>query len=48
MELLPPQEGFFFGSTKTDKWYYEDLEYTAQALSFVENDGEDYIYQASW
>ena len=49
MELLPPQDGFFFGSTEIGKWYYEDLEYTVNILSgFSENDGEEYFYEASW
>ena len=47
MELLPPQEGFFFGKTKIDDWYYEDLEYTLKVLDNIP-DGEDYVYRASW
>lgn len=48
-ELLPPQEGFFFGSSLTDELYYEDLEYTVEVLSWIsENDYDDYIYRASW
>jgi len=49
---LPPQSGFFFGSTEIDEWYWEDLEYTAKELDRVlmntfEQD-VDFFYQASW
>ena len=49
---LPPQSGFFFGSTEIDEWYWEDLEYTAKELDRVlMNTFEydvDFFYQASW
>lgn len=32
MELLPPQSGFFFGSTEVDEWYWNDLKYTVKNL----------------
>jgi len=49
---LPPQSGFFFGSTEIDEWYWEDMEYTAKELDRVlmntfEQD-VDFFYQASW
>jgi hypothetical protein len=49
---LPPQAGFFFGSTEIDEWYWEDMEYTAKELDRVlmntfEQD-VDFFYQASW
>lgn len=54
-ELLPPQSGFFFGSTEIDDWYFKELEYTADLLSKVEaflesDEGKHYecVYQASW
>ena len=47
MELLPPQDGFFFGSTKIDEWYYEDLAYTLKVLDGIKGYGE-YVYRASW
>ena len=51
-ELLPTEEGFFFGSTDYDEWYFKDLEYTKNLLDKVIEfvDGSDYevIYQASW
>lgn len=31
-ELLPTTEGFFFGSTDYDQWYWADLEYTVRAI----------------
>jgi len=49
---LPPQSGFFFGSTEIDEWYWEDMEYTAKELDRVlMNTFEydvDFFYQASW
>lgn len=51
-ELLPTQEGFFFGSTEYDEFYVMDLEYT---VSRIENilateafKNMDFYYQASW
>lgn len=47
--LLPPLEGFFFGSQELDEGYWDDLQLTvtviANALSI---DTESYQYQASW
>ena len=31
-KLLPPTEGFFFGSQEIDKYYWEDLAYTKEIL----------------
>lgn len=56
-DLLPPQDGFFFGGTELDEWYYQDIEYTAERLKQIleiakrENDSGNYIsfaYQSSW
>lgn len=54
LELLPPQEGFFFGNSEFDEWYWSQLEATAEGLEpYVkcieagEEVGEFY-YQASW
>lgn len=51
-EELSPTEGFFFGSTDRDEWYYLDLKSTrdglAQVLKVSENKPVDFIYQASW
>lgn len=51
-ELLPPQSGFFFGSTDVDEYYLQDLEYTATRLEKILNDpalkGSSLYYQSSW
>lgn len=31
-ELLPTQEGFFFGGTAYDEWYFDELEYTRDEI----------------
>jgi hypothetical protein len=46
-ELLPPSEGFFFGSYDIDEYYWQDLEYTIEQLKDV-NKEEYYIYTASY
>lgn len=50
LELLPPQSGFFFGSTNVDEWYLQDLKYTYDLLTrLLSNEKIDsFIYQASW
>lgn len=50
--LLPTADGFFFGSTEYDDWYFESIEDTyvglGKLLDKVE-EGEHYlVYQASW
>lgn len=48
---LEPTEGFFFGSSKKDEWYYEDLKNTVEGLTRVLNELPDdysFHYQASW
>lgn len=57
-ELLPCSDGFFFGSTEYDDYYYDSVERTIEildkALKLCESkpeDGYDHwqiIYQASW
>lgn len=57
-EILPPADGFFFGSTETDEWYWQDLEYTKtlikEILQEIEQDNKSegmwvsYYYQSSW
>jgi hypothetical protein len=49
-EVLPPQEGFFFGSYEIDEWYYSGLEHTVEILRRVLSDERlnNFIYQASW
>lgn len=45
--LLPSQDGFFFGSTEYDEYYFEDLENTIEQLSDIEPE-ECYEYHSSW
>lgn len=49
--LLPSQDGFFFGGTEYDEYYYGDVEETisilTNALKLLEVDGAIY-YRSSW
>lgn len=52
-EVLPTQDGFFFGGTEYDDWYYQGLEHTLEvangAIALLDKDaGYDIVYQASW
>lgn len=50
-KLLPPQQGFFFGSKDIDQWYWEDLARTKEGLENIlskEWKGWDFYYRASW
>lgn len=48
-ELLPTQEGFFFGGTNYDQYYYDDLVNTKAILEEALKDNEsDYYYRSSW
>lgn len=51
-ELLPTQEGFFFGGTQYDEYYFEDIKKTLNDLQII-NDCFDFennylIYGSSW
>lgn len=50
-ELLPPGDGFFYGSQEIDEWYVEDIKYSLKlfkkALELMKL-GYDIIYEASW
>jgi hypothetical protein len=49
--LLPPQAGFFFGSTDVDDWYWQDMESTLEGLDQVLEDFPDkwdFEYHSSW
>ena len=35
-ELLPPMQGFFFGSYNYDEWYFEQLEDTITIIKYIE------------
>lgn len=51
-DLLPPQAGFFFGSTDIDDYYWADIDDTIVQLSAIlENEKlkeYDFYYQSSW
>lgn len=53
-ELLPTEEGFFFGDTSYDEYYFEKIEYTKticeQLLNYIANTKENFeiVYCASW
>jgi hypothetical protein len=50
-ELLPVQDGFFFGSTKYDKWYFKSLEDTVEGVNRaleLANPESYFTYQSSW
>lgn len=51
MELLPPQDGFFFGSTSVDEDYYEDLKNTIEIIERIRNVPSEQLsiyYRSSW
>ena len=55
-ELLPPTEGFFFGSSEVDQYYIADLDRTIEILTHVIDQKSkmtdefnfEMFYQASW
>jgi len=49
-KYLPTQEGFFFGSTEYDNFYFKDLQHTVKGLDKVLelDDTWDFYYRASW
>lgn len=49
-ELLPTQDGFFFGPTEYDEYYFESLEKTFNLIqkALREHPDDEYIYQSSW
>ena len=53
LEILPPTQGFFFGSDSIDEWYKKDIEDTIKVLEDELSVpkigyGADYEYYASW
>ena len=52
MEILPPTQGFFFGSDTIDDYYKQDIENTIEVLATELADEivvySDYQYYASW
>jgi hypothetical protein len=51
-ELLPTQEGFFFGSVEYDEYYIDDLSGTRSVLTTlldnIDWEKETVVYQSSW
>lgn len=48
-DLLPTQDGFFFGGTEYDQWYVKDLDNTIKQLeSLLEEENGEFYYQSSW
>jgi hypothetical protein len=50
-KLLPPQEGFFFGSNTVDQYYWEDLRSTETGLTKLLEEfpkGWEFEYHSSW
>ncbi len=50
-QQLPTREGFFFGSTEYDGYYFDDLKGTERMLAEILNEPEDdgwLVYQSSW
>lgn len=51
-KMLPPTDGFFFGSTDIDDGYWDDIEYTiTQLKAILKNPGlkaYSFKYRASW
>jgi hypothetical protein len=49
IELLPPQEGFFFGGTAIDEYYFADLKQTIEGIKAINlDDNGDLYYESSW
>ncbi len=49
--LLPPRQGFFFGSDEIDEYYWKDLQDTVMIIdSVIDNHtiNDLYYYEASW
>ena len=54
-QVLPTQDGFFFGSQKYDEWYFDDIKYAIdlfeKMLKVLEADSKgnwSAYYRASW
>lgn len=49
-EVLPPQSGFFFGSTEIDEWYWQDVQSTIEIIDkcLKMDDRWSFKYQSSW
>lgn len=49
-ELLPTEDGFFFGSIEYDDYYYDQIDYTIKVIdkALKHKDKMDFYYAASW
>ena len=49
-EILPTQEGFFFGSTEYDEYLFEDIERTIEIIDYCLGLPEGYYFEycSSW
>jgi hypothetical protein len=48
-EKLPPQAGFFFGSTELDEYYIQDCKDTIRQLEpYLDDSQADFYYHSSW
>jgi len=50
-DSLPTTDGFFFGSTEYDEWYWNDIENTVKGIDTALEtfgDGWHFHYQSSW
>lgn len=50
LENLPPTEGFFFGSTEVDEWFWQDMQVTVAQLDRALDLGGsfEFFYESSW
>ena len=52
-DVLPTQQGFFFGSYDYDEWYMEDMKNTVDQIDEIlrstpEDSWVEFVYRASW
>ena len=51
-KLIPPQDGFFFGGTDINEWYWAGIKYTIDELERITELPEfsdlSFYYQSSW
>lgn len=49
-EILPSSEGFFFGNTEYNQYYFDNIQRTIEILDEVLSDetADDFTYRASW
>jgi hypothetical protein len=48
-DLLPTAEGFFFGTTEYDEYYFDEIKRTILELGDIEeHEDGDYFYRSSW